>query len=111
MPPKGKGFKQDWDAIDKINKDLVDLKEAVSTSAKRYASETQPKAEHYGNLTASANASAAAIASVKQITTALDDGAAYLEAFTAKTTAGVKQHQKSDAAAEDDYVNSEKDVS
>lgn len=111
MPPKDSGgFKQDWDAIDTINTDLVDLKDAVSTSAKRYVTESDTKPEHFGTLDASANAGAAAAASMTQISTALDDAVAYLEAFTAKTAAGVKTHQESDAAAEDDYVNSSKDV-
>lgn len=110
MPPKGKGFTQDWAAIDKINQDLVDLKDAVSTTAKRYASEAKIEPTHYGKLTASANAHKAAAAAMKQISTALDDAAAYLQAFTAKTEAGVKKHQKSDADAADDYVKTSGDV-
>lgn len=108
---KGGGFKQDWDAIDKINKDLVDLQEAVSTTAKRYADESKAEPQHFGTLDpASGTAGRAATEAMKQISTALDDAAAYLGAFTKKTEAGVKEHQKNDAAAEDDYVNTAKGV-
>lgn len=111
MPPKdGGGFTQDWATIDKINQDLVDLQEAVDTTAKRYAEESKAEPEHFGTLDASSTAAAAATEAMKQISTALDDAAAYLGAFTQKTEAGVKEHQKNDAAAEDDYVNTAKGV-
>lgn len=112
MPPKdGGGFTQDWAAIDKINQDLVDLKDAVTTTAKRYAGESKAKPENFGDLSpASGNAGNAAVEAMAQISTALDDAAAYLGAFTQKTEAGVQEHQKNDAAAEEDYVNTAKGV-
>jgi hypothetical protein len=112
MPPKGSGgFKQDWDAIGKINNDLTDLQDAVNTSAKRYAGDSKAKPEHFGTLDpASGNAGSAATEAMKQISTAIDDASAYLAAFTKKTEAGVKTHQKNDEAAQDDYVNTQGEV-
>lgn len=112
MPPKGSGgFKQDWDAIGKINKDLIDLQDAVDTTAKRYASESKAKPEHFGTVDpASGNAGTAATEAMAQISTALDDASLYLAAFTKKTEAGVKTHQKNDEAAQDDYVKTQGEV-
>jgi hypothetical protein len=113
MAPKGgKGFRQEWDEIDKINQDLVDLMEALDTSAQRYMSDCDTKAEHFGasRIDAGRNAGSAAEAALEQLKTALDDAVAYLKAWTSKTNSAVETHQKSDSESADEYIKTAKGV-
>ncbi|MFO7192668.1 hypothetical protein [Thermocrispum sp.] len=113
MAPKGgKGFRQEWDEIEEINNDLVDLKEALETAAKRYVGGADAGPEHFGSerLNAGNNAGEGFRKAVEAITEGLDDAIAYLGAFTVKTTSAIETHQKADRAAEDEYIKTAKGV-
>lgn len=100
----GKGFSQDWDAIDGVNGELYELADSVKDRGVGYAGEAEIKPEHFGKLDGSSTAAQGAEEAFQQLGEAMTSAGQALDTFVQKTKAAVDQHKGSDAAAEDDYM-------
>lgn len=92
------GIKVDWEAIDRINRELDGLMVEVGTAAER-AKEEHITTEHFAHVDSSGKAGSAAVDAMSQLSSGMDTAYQFLRDYVAAIAAATKTHVSHDDTA------------